>query len=174
MSFVRFFSVTLILAFSFVLNSNGQTVSGLGVASSAEEWTLRSENDRQVYLEGFCSGAQGTDLGRLYCGDSLKGINAKSSSAFCGQTYPSFGAIPAGKGVGFVSKFYKDASHSDVPLWAVVRYFNDKACSENQVSERISALQEKFMCLRQATNMASMGIKGDVLQAQQAKCQKLP
>lgn len=166
---IRNFIYTM-LVFPVLLGAN---VDAETFSSSAEQWSALGSN-KQVYIDGFCAGAGGTDLGRIHCGDTLKGINSKSPPAFCGQTYEAFGPVPAGKGIGFVNSFYKDSSHSDVPLRVVIRYFNDKSCSENQVSGRISEYQEKLLCMRQASNMISMGVSGDVLKAQQAKCEKLP
>lgn len=170
MSSVRFFSAVSLLA-SFL--SLGATANGFTLPSNAETWSALGDG-KQVYIEGFCAGASGTDTGRLHCGDTAKGIDSKTPFAFCGQAYESSGTVQSGKGIGFLNAFYKDSNHSDLPLWAVVRLFNDKACSESRVSGKVQAMQEKFLCLRQAGNMAGMGVVGDVLTAQQKKCEKLP
>ena len=170
MRIMGIFSVASALAWSLLVGSDALALT---FYSSAEEWGALG-SDKQVYINGFCAGASGTDIGRLHFGDTKNSINSNSPSAFCGQAYEPKGVNPIGKGIGFVNSFYKDDSHSDVPLWAVVRYFNDKACSEGQVSGRIPALQEKFLCLRQTSNMIAMGVRGDVLRAQQNKCEKLP
>lgn len=86
---------------------------------------------------------------------------------FCGLW-----ASNAHDAVRFFDDFYKAKGHSDIPGWAVIGAYNDRQCTESNVTPRLQKMQAKFKCGRVLVNMGS--VSPEAWKAQKTQCDKLP
>lgn len=138
------------------IHSNSTTnveLLDIQVGSKAELWLQRSIVDKTAYLEGLCEG-YGSDLrsslGALYCKPSAT-YDKTNKSRFCSAMWVL--SDDSNPGIRYFDTFYRDRGHSDLPAWAAVASYNDKACGENTISSNLGKFQKHLKCLRDLTNM---------------------
>lgn len=142
------------------------------IGSAAQLWKQRTTESKQGYLQGVCEGLQympGSDIGDSFCesADQIqKKIDLRRDLAykFCMAVYDRQ------RGIKYFDHFYSQAKHSDVPSWAAVASFNDKACGTDTVSKQIPKIQASGKCHREMANMA--GMEKEVFAAKQAVCDR--
>lgn len=155
----------------FAVVSAGAFAGDVQIGSTAQVWQQKSLEEKRQYMQGFCEGALANDIGRMVCSEG-KRDTPPTTLAFCLTLSAVKGKTPVG--IRHLDDFYQDPKHSDVPLLAAVRVFNDKACKEDRATSEIPAIQAKFVCMRQASQMMAMKVSDEAVAAQNAKCRSLP
>lgn len=138
------------------------------VGSDATLWNQRNLVEKSAYLEGFCSGLSAdpnSPYGQLQCKQSIT-----SEMRFCMLIWKS----PNGReqAISFFDTFYKSRTHSDIPNWAVVGAYNDKACNENNVSSSLPKMQKRNECFRALSNLGA-GVSQEAIKKQKEHCKSL-
>ncbi|MFS2139676.1 hypothetical protein [Duganella sp. Dugasp56] len=166
------------LAGVLLIGLSNLTVTAIaqGVASEAQRWAARTDAEKAGYIDALCDtypDFPNTTEGDLFCKpfDGKGKQVARFCSARWSFTKPHV-ADPA-PGIRIFNQFYADKNHSDLPAWAVVAAYNDKACGESKVLPRLAAMQAKLLCLRQASGMAVDRYPTTAIDAQNAVCRAM-
>lgn len=140
------------------------------VGSEATIWNQRNAVQKIAFLEGLCQGLAVQGRSRL------SDFTCESSALDGGGTRFCFlvNSDRPSRAVAFVDLFYAEKYQTEIPLWAVVEAYNDKACKEDAVTSKLPKMQKRNECLRQEINMfSSPGISAEARQAQKAHCEAL-
>ena len=143
------------------------------VGSQAELWGQRTSVEKAAYLQGFCEGvavfsiAAKSNLDDIFCINPAE-FGKSTAQRFCGLVWSE----NQNSARRYLDEFYRAKNHSDIPLWAAVMAYNDKACKENTVRGKLEGMQKRFLCSRQYGNMMEAGVSAPVLQKQKEECDK--
>ena len=142
--------------------------------SAAELWAQRTQQNKLGYIEGLCNGFRASQtlmhLSRSTCDGNdlpLPVAGKKIKWAFCGDY-----SADERKAISYFDAFYSESSHSDIPHWAAIGAYNDKACGESHTLMMLPKLQARQKCYRVYSNMRAATQVAK--QAQLSECKKLP
>jgi hypothetical protein len=147
-------------------------LSALGYEALGATWLRRAKPEKEVLLQGYCEGLStfsdkdSIKLGIPFCVEP--GAGRRTEVRFCGAALTD----PA-KAIAYVDAFYRNPDQTDIPMWAVVANYNDKACGETTVKGILPKLQARGECTRKLGALLDARVSSAVLNAQREECERL-
>lgn len=141
-----------------------------GYSSQSELWLFLTEPEKIAFMDGFCQGAGGRK-------ESIKGLSEIACAAPRetpkGELFRACGLIYSSNKkriTTWLDGFYRDERFSDVPFWAAVAAFNDRACKESHVTTQLPSLQARGKCFRGLSSTIGSGVSKELREKMFAEC----
>lgn len=168
----------ILLLAAMCVAASAQTLKpeDIQVGSEAEIWLQRSKQDKVGYLEGLCTGfaAGQSNLSHSVCAGALPSMDLSDGKGNTPRLCGLVNGFGLEKAIAHMDSFYRQRHHTDLPIWAAVASYNDKACGEQTAPNAVlTRMQKRGECFRNYTNVA-LRLAPEAKKKQLEYCQSLP